>query len=282
MLIVFDVLDESMGYELLPVYNSRETEEEMQNTMIVVAKPDEEGEYVAQTLRLGLDQLKRMMEEGAFSHLLFRNGDGEGYLRLEEMFYGDIAKLCVLMLVTQEEEIDPASLNFDAMVETMLADEQLANLQLEIRVEPVVLMNELNAWETTAWLCRDELRVEISGLVPSFTVGMNVNGLFEEGEEEAFMKSHALALVDMEAQAEGGKSQVKQLESTLECMPEKLEDGGNDTCQHYDVSMPTAADPEVLVKYSGNEKIEPYRNYVMSAPYSGAGVYLVVSTGSNG
>ena len=282
VLIVRDVLDEPMDYELLPVYNAREIGEDMENTLIVVAQPDEDGEILTRTLSLGLDQVKRLYEEGGFDTLLFRNGDGEGYLRTEELLTGDAAKLTMLMLVTQAEEIDLDSLNFDALVETQLADEQLAQVRLEIRVDPVILSDELNAWETTVWLCRDELRVDISALLPGFTIGMNVNGLFEEGEDDAFCSTYALALVNLDAQLEGEAAQVVQIRSALELIPRRMDADEVDSCEHFDVHMPTQQDPELLVDYTSETDIEPYRNYVMTAPYPGEGVYLVVSVEHNG
>lgn len=282
VLIVRDVLDEPMDYELLPVYNARENGEDMGNTLIVVAQPDEDGEILTRTLSLSLDQVKRLYEEGGFDTLLFRNGDGEGYLRTAELLTGDAAKLTMLMLVTQAEEIELDSLNFDALVETQLADEQLAQVSLEIRVDPVILSDELNAWETTAWLCRDELRVDISALLPGFTIGMNVNGLFEEGEDDAFRATHALALVNLDAQMEGGAAPVVQLSSALELIPRQMDADEADSCEHFDVHMPTQQDPELLVDYTAETDIEPYRNYVMTAPYPGEGVYLVVSVERNG
>ena len=55
-----------------------------------------------------------------------------------------------------------------------------------------------------------------------------------------------------------------------------------DSCEHFDVHMPTQQDPELLVDYTSETDIEPYSNYVMTAPYPGEGVYLVVSVEHNG
>lgn len=272
--IVYDVLDEAQDYELLPVYNAREYGDNVENILIVAAQPDAEGEILARTLRLQLDQLKRLYEEGGFDVLLFRNGDGEAYLRLDELFSGNIAKLTMLMLVTQAEEIDMDALNFDALVETQLADEQLAQIDLELRVEPIILSNELEAWEAGAWLSKDALDAEISALLPGFTIGMNVNGLFEEDEEESFAAKHALALVNLE---DADAEQVRRLESELELIPGEGEDA--DESEYYEVFMPTAEEPEMLVEYTAQTDLEPYRNYIMTAPYPGEGAYLVVSVG---
>lgn len=272
--IVYDVLDEAQDYELLPVYNARENGEDVENILIVAAQPDADGEILARTLRLRLDQLKRLYEEGGFDVLLFRNGDGEAYLRLEELFSGNAAKLTMLMLVTQAEEIDMDALNFDALVETQLADEQLAQVDLELRVEPIILSNELEAWEAGAWLSKDGLDAEISALLPGITIGMNVNGLFEEGEEESFAAKHALALVNLE---DADAQQVRRLESTLELIPGEGEDA--DESEYYEVFMPTGEEPEVLVEYTAQTDLEPYRNYIMTAPYPGEGAYLVVGVG---
>lgn len=274
-LIVYDALDEAQDYEFLPVYNARENGDDVENMLIVTAQPDAEGEILSRTLRLGLNQIKRLHQEGGFDLLMLRNGDGESYLRLEELLSGDAAKLTMLMLVTQAEEIDLAELNFDALVETQLADEQLSQVNLELCIEPVFLSDELCAWKSTAWLCKGDLRVDVSALLPGFMVGMNVNGLFENGEEASFAAEHALALVNLQAQQQGAAAEVLQLESMLELLPQAAD--ADDVCQFYEVHMPTEADPEVLVDYTAQVDLEPYRNYSMTASYPGEGVYLVVS-----
>lgn len=276
VLIVYDAQNEPADYELLPVYLSAEESDdpaaENENLLIVTAQPNDEGQYAPRSLRLRLDQIQRLHEEGNFAFLLFRNGDGESKLRLDELLGGDIFKLAMCMLNTQESSLDPASLDLESMADALLTDAQLAQVSLAVSIEPVALPNSLEAWSAAAYLEKGDLRVNISSLLPNFRIGMNVNGLFEEGEESAFAAGYALALVHMK----NGENTVVQLESSLEVNPAHMQDENADTCEYFSVHMPTEQDPEVLVDYIANATIEAYRNYILSSPYSGEGAYLAV------
>lgn len=275
--IVYDVAGQPMDYELLPIMREFEGIEGFtDHIFMVAAQPDEEGEIVSRFLRLSLAQLDYLYRDLEFSNLLFRNGDAELYLHQEELFTGDAAKLAAYMLSSDEGEIDLMNLDFESMEEPVLSRNSLMGLWLEARIDPVVVMGdsdgmEKDAWDVSLWLCTDYTEVDISTLIPSFTVCLNVNGLYEEMGQERFLEENSIALVD-----EADEKML--LQSELIQMPGELPVTQPDEAEYYTVLMPGADDAVVWTDYIPDMNLNAYRNSVLAVPYAGTGMYMLAET----
>lgn len=276
--IVYDVVGTPMDYELLSIQHVIEGEEELtDHTFMIIAQPDEEGEIVSRILRLNLAQLDYLHKDKDFSNLLFRNGDAELCFRKEELFTGNAGKLASYMLSSGEDAIDLMDLDFDTMEEPVFTRDALNGLWLEARIDPVIITGEgeeeeKDAWDVSLWLCTEYTEVEISTLVPSFTIGLNVNGLFDESRPEAFLEGNGIVLMDENEQA-------LLLESELAQMPGELSLTQPDEADYYTVYMPV--DDEVWTDYFPNTDLMPYRNYVLATPYAGTGMYMLAEIEEN-
>ncbi|MBP3653265.1 MAG: hypothetical protein J6J78_09390 [Clostridia bacterium] len=272
--IVYDVVGQPMDYELLSIQNEIEGDEGLtDHTFMVIAQPDMEGEIVSRVLRLSLAQVDYLHIDKDFSNLLFRNGDAELYLRKEELLTGNAGKLAAYMIATGSDEIDLMELDFDAMEEPAFTRDELSGLWVEARIDPVVIAEEgeeeeREAWDVSLWLCTDYTEVEISTLVPSFTVCLNVNGIFDEGMQDLFLARNGLALMDE-------NNDKLLLESELVQMPGELPVSQPDEADYYTVLMPIDEGAEAWTDYIPDMTLNPYRNYVLATPYAGAGMYML-------
>lgn len=274
--IVYDVIGQPMDFELLTILRDYEGEEAYtDHTFMILAQPDADGQIVSRFLRFSLAQLDYLYRDMDFSNLLFRNGDAEVCLRLEDVLEGNASKLAAHLLDSEETEINLLDLDFESMEETVLASNDLSGIWLDVRIDPVVVTEEdetgvieKDAWDVSLWLCTDYTEVEISALIPSFTIGLNVNGLFNEVGADQFLAENGIVLVD----ENGGKM---LLQSEWIQMPGELPVDQPDEAEYYSVLMPEIEDSEVWTDYTPDMSLNAYRNEVLATRYAGSGMYML-------
>lgn len=265
--VVFDVINAPMDYELLPILSTLEGDQPItDHTFMIVAQPDMDGEIVSRSLRLSLAQLDYLHYNLDFSNLLFYNGEAGAHLRQEEVLTGDVAKLAAYMLASGEDEIDLMALDFESMLEPEFTREQLADLRLDVRIDPVIIVEEedgteieKDAWDVSLWLCTQDMEVEISTLIPSFTICLNLYGDSNE--------------TGMVLRDEDGNEMLLGTEELL--MPNELPATQSDTAEYFLVYMPVEEGEEVWTDYSPDMNLSSYRNSVLATPYAGPGMYML-------
>jgi len=283
--IVYDVTGEPMDYQMLPIlYNFDEKGEITDHILMIAAQPDAEGNVVSRMLRLSYKQLNHLYSEQEFSNLLFRNGGVDALIRKEELLTGDIGKLAAYMLTSEEPVLDPETLDFENMEELDPIRMDLSQLWLEVRIDPVVYVEtddtdemeklvetediEREAWEISVWLCSAFDEVDVSSMLYSFNIGLNVEGLFDPTTRDQFLAESGVALVD-EA------DQKALLGSELMQMPDVLPFNQEDVAEYYMIIMPMEDEEGVSLEYIEDVGLADFRQYVLAAPYAGPGLYML-------
>jgi len=277
--IVFDVLNQPVDYEFMPILRDADGSMAYANELLVIAQVDEDGEVVTRNLRLTLAQIKRLCEDMGFESLIFRNGDADVVVSQNELLTGDIYKLAAYMFTTQEQEIELLDLDLDAMpAPAQLSAQELTTLWAEVRIDPVIITQteaggeiELDAWDVSVWLCSDYTEIDISALLPGLTVGVNVTGMFAQEDRAAFEAASTVSLIDL-------FDEKLLLESTLQYLPAKMPDSIPDEAEHFMVAMPLEEGESVWTDYISGMPLETYRNDALVSSYAGPGVYMYSKT----
>lgn len=280
--IVRDGMGRFHDYELLPVLRYPVLDEAAiagmtaeqyaqaaapDHMLMVIARFDE-GEVSAQrVLHLTLAQLEYLYYEMGFTAVQFRNGDMEALLNLEDVFTGDVCKLATYMH-SLKDAFDPLVLDLEDLEDVELDVEALTRQSLEIRISPEVSAEGKTAWNVSVWLVNEYQESEISSLMPSFSVCMNVSE-WSAAEEEAILDCYAIARVDAQGDAE-------MLETSLVQSPDKLSTEELYECEYFCVDMPDDETQTVFTEYVDCMDIQPYRRTVLRCVYAGAGSYQIV------
>lgn len=270
--IVRDGSGAAREYALVPVYAQAEFGGEVYDAdgaLLISAGPDESGEPSDRVFCFSGMQLARLYAERGMSTLLLRNCETTLCLDVYEMISGDVAKLVKLLNAGEANESTALdALDFDALEEEALTTGELALLRFELRSEAVEMENGEPGYDLRVCLCLNGMELEVSGLLPSLMVGANVEGLYEEGEEEAFLEQYANARVD-----ENGEAQC--LEGELAQMPDALPDWQADTATCY-LAAPEAGKETIVVREERDAQLDLYRCQTLVSPWAGPGLYLLL------
>ena len=257
-------------YELLPIYTATDPDAEagdVYGSLLVCAGPDESGEAADRTFRFSGMQLARLYGERSVSTLLLRNCETTVCLDVYEMLSGDAAGLARLL---DAGEVDAGAaldaLDYDALDVQPFTVEELSGLNFELRTRAMEMDSGEPGYELSLYLCLDGAEMEISALLPSLSVGSNVEGLFEAGEEDAFLSR----FVNVRMNENGGED---ILEGELVRMPEEQPEWQEDEAPRY---LATCGDGEVMaVREEQDAQLDPYRCQTLLSAWGGPGLYLL-------
>lgn len=256
--IVFDAEYVPKDYELLPVVKCDE--------LLICAKPDEAGQTVRRSLILSTRQLQRLHEDCELGTLLFRNGSLTVLTNMVELYTGRMAKLMALGYEQSWESISLDKIDWEALPEVELTAAQLSEARIEVCVIPELTDDEREGYSVQVFLRRGDELLEVTTLVESLTVCLNVDGLLTEENREHFSELYAVGLVD-------GANETL-LESTLRFLPDELSEEYLDWSERFDVTILAGA-PCPVVLYDANIALRYYRLEKLTAAHAGSGWYLI-------
>lgn len=272
--IVFDGDYGPEDYELLDVFIDGELQD---NSVLVCAFPDEEGNVARRSLILSVDQLVKLTQEQETEHIIFENGSAIVEMDMLDLLGGDMPKLMALILEAKEY-VTPEMLERDwSLVEpVVIPAAQLRKIDVETRIVPVELEDGAICYDVSVWLRWDDQELEVSNMIPSLTVCIAVDELVTEENFDAFITLYTLAYqapVDEEHPVIMPES--VQLPSTLLLIPDELPEHQDDTAEHFLVTIPEDGSHPVTA-YAANTHLVPYRHYVLAADYAGKGHYMIL------
>ncbi len=245
------------------------------NTVIIctqgdtIEMSDGEQEIAAdRSLILSGAQLARLLNEKEKKQLVFEMDSVMLVLDIEDLLGGSLSKLMTLALSGEEEITEETlKLDFDAMEETVLTEEQLTAVEIEIRLKPVVSVDGRNGYDISVWMLWDKQELEVSQLIPSLSVALEADGLFEEEEKTEFAMNHAVEWTD-------NSGTVTMRASALVSMPGALIGMSEDTADRFTVLM--AEDTEIpTTEFVEADTLEKHQHTVLMASYAGPGVYRI-------
>ena len=246
--LVFDAAYNPVDYEQIPVLVSGETEE---NTLLICASQEEDGEVAQRSLILNaaqLVELQQAMPENKIGKLAFENGSAAASMDVAELTGGNVAKLMALVLSGEEITDEILQGDWSAVEEPALSTAAYERFNLEVRIAPVALEDGAQGFEISVWLHCDALDLNVSGLMDTLCVMLDVNSQVTEENIGTFDQLYAIA------RETGEESEL--LDSSLVLTPTVSGDGGAE-----ESATPTVAG-----------------RYALTAPYAGEGLYRVVAT----
>ena len=244
--LVFDEDYEPVDFDLLPVLVSGEEQEGM---LLICAPQEEGGEPAQRSLVLDAAQLLKLrqaMPENEMSELVFETGGAAARMDLAELTGGSMAKLMALILSGEEVTDDTLQSDWSALEDAALTEAAYERFSLEVRIAPAAREGEQGV-EISVWLSCDELSLNVSGLIDSLCVVLDVSDLVTE--------ENAASREDMYAIAWQSGEETVLLDSALILSPTVHEAG--------------SAGPDGAPTVAGR--------YALTAPYAGEGTYLVVA-----
>ena len=247
--LVFDAEYNPVDYAQIPVLVSSEEEE---NILLICSSQEEDGEPVQRNLILNaaqLIELQRAMPEAEISKLIFENGSAAASMDIAELTGGNVAKLMARILSGEEITDEILQGDWSAMEDVTLRDAELERFNLEVCIAPVALEDGAQGFEITVWLHCDELKLDVSGLMDTLCVVLDVNQLVSEENADAFDALYAIA------RDTGEESEL--LESSLLLVPTV-----------HATPMASEGDDAAPVLAG---------RYAMTAPCAGEGVYRLVT-----
>ena len=254
--LVFDAEYEAVGYAKIPLLVSdAETEERI---LLIGASQDEIDAPAQRSLMIDAAQLKRieqlMQEDGdgeQTSELLFENCDAAVRINLEEMTGGSMAKLMALILSGEEITDELLQSDWSAMEDAALTEAEYARFKLEVRIAPVRSEDGRQGYEISVWLCCGEEKLNVSDLLETLRVTLDVNHLVTEENVDAFEGLYAIAREFEE--------EVELLDGALAFAP----------------TIPTELIPADFDDMAESDTPTVVGHYVLSAPYAGEGMHWI-------
>lgn len=245
--LVFDAAYNPVDYEQIPVLVSGEAEE---NTLLICAGQEEDGAPAQRSLILNaaqLIELQQAMPETQIDDLIFENGSVAARMNLAELTGGNMAKLMALILSGREITKEILQSDWSAMEDAALTEAEYERFSLEVRIVPVVQEDGEQGFEISVWLRCDALNLNVSDLIDSLCVMLDVSRLVTAENAETFDDLYAIA------RKNGEESEL--LDSALVLAPTVSEDG----------DAAESAAPMVTGRYA------------LMALYVGEGMYRIVS-----
>lgn len=256
-----------VDYELLNV----SAEDAAQgNCLLVQAFSDDDGKISTRSLILSATQLKKLMEKQKTQLLIFENGEAFASIDPSELLNDDMQKRLALILASKEEiTAEILTRDLSTMEAPTLSAAELAKIRFELRIVPVESSDEAAAYEISLWLHRDDQKLDISNVIPSLRVCLNVDAQAREAELDSFTQFYAVGHQAPEAE------DFQPLESCLLSIPNKLPSQQPDTAERFIVNIPDDGSNPV-VAYDADASLSPYRHYALATSYAGAGTYKVL------
>lgn len=254
--IVFDGEYLPQDYELL---NVKSDDVEQKNSVLVRAYPEEDGSVARRSLILSAAQLVKLAQKQQTERLCFENGDAVATVDMVDLLSGDVQKLIGLIL-KGDEAISAETLNRDwSEVSTIaLTAAELESVKAEVRIIPVKQADGGGAYDVSVWLRWDDRELEVSDMLPSLQVCLNVDD-----------KNARQYVVGYCAESAAG---FLTLESALALIPEELPEHQPDEAERFVVTLPEDGGAPVTA-YDADARLAPYRRYVLTVDYVGKGCY---------
>lgn len=145
---------------------------------------------------------------------------------------------------------------------------QLAAFDVETRIVPVEQEDGSSVYEVSVVLRWDDQELDVSGMIPSFTVCINVDDLVNEDNFETFTDFYTLGYIAPETE------EAAPVESMLMLIPDELPHHQDDAADMYAVTYDQDGAHEAA--FEANAHLVPYRHYALVAAYAGAGRYMVL------
>ena len=254
--LVFDAEYEAVGYAKIPLLVSdAETEERI---LLIGASQDEIDAPAQRSLMIDAAQLKRieqlMQEDGdgeQTSELLFENCGAAVRINLEEMTGGSMAKLMALILSGEEITDELLQSDWSAMEDAALTEAEYARFKLEVRIAPVRSEDGRQGYEISVWLCCGEEKLNVSDLLETLRVTLDVNHLVTEENVDAFEGLYAIA---------------REFEEEIELL---------DGVLAFAPTIPTELIPAEFDDMAESDTPTVVGHYVLSAPYAGEGMHWI-------
>ena len=254
--LVFDAEYEAVGYAKIPLLVSdAETEERI---LLIGASQDEIDAPAQRSLMIDAAQLKRieqlMQEDGdgeQTSELLFENCDAAVRINLEEMTGGSMAKLMALILSGEEITDELLQSDWSAMEDAALTEAEYARFKLEVRIAPVRSEDGRQGYEISVWLCCGEEKLNVSDLLETLRVTLDVNHLVTKENVDAFEGLYAIA---------------REFEEEIELL---------DGALVFAPTIPTELIPAELEDMEVGSIPTVVGHYVLSASYAGEGMHWI-------
>ena len=244
--LVFDAAYNPVGYEQIPVLVRGESEK---HTLLICASL-EDGEPVQRSLILNAAQLvglQQAMPEAEIDDLIFENGNVSARMSIAELTGGNVAKLMALVLSGKEITDEILQSDWSTVEEAMLNIAAFERFNLEVRNVPVALEDGRQGFEVSVWLHFGALNLNVSGLMDTLCVVLDVSSLVTEENAGTFDDLYAIARKDGE--------EIELLDSTLVLVPTVSGDG----------SAEKSEPPTVTGRY------------MLTALYAGKGIYWVAA-----
>ena len=244
--LVFDETYQPVDYEQIPVLVSGEEEESI---LLICATQEESGKPAQRSLILNAAQLaalKQKTEDHPIGELIFENGDVAVRMDVAELTQGSMAELMATILSGEEVTDETLLGGLPAAEDVVLTEAAYERFNLEVRIAPVAREDGEQAYEISIWLHWDEKELNVSNLVDSLSVTLDVSHLVTAENADTFDGLYAVA----RERAEG----TERLESTLIRVP---------TVQTGLTASDRDSAPSVSVRYA------------LTALYAGDGSYRV-------
>ena len=248
--MVFDAEYAPVDFVQMPVLVSGEGQESI---LLICAPQTENGEPAQRSLILNAAQLIKLqqaMQGNEIGDLIFENGSAAARMNLAELTGGSMAKLMALMLSGREITDETLQGDWSAMEGAVLTEAAYERFGLEVRIVPVTHEDGEQGFEISIWLCYGEKKLNVSSLIDSLCVMMDVEHLMTEENADSFEGLYAIARKNGE--------ETELLDSTLVRVPTISRDGGAENSK-----TPTVTG-----------------RYALRALYAGEGIYRVAATES--
>ena len=184
---------------------------------------------------------------------------------LEEFLSEDMSRLIALALDGEEQVTSETLHTYLASMEAVeLSEEQLDAVQFEIRVVPVE-EEDGSIYEISVWMCWEEQETEISAMLPSLEVAIDVEGMYSEENRTDFAMNHSVEWTDADGM-------VVWKASALVDMPHALTNSENGFADRFEVHTTEGSNvPEI--EYTQGDALESHSHSVLMASYAGCGTY---------
>lgn len=257
--IVYDEAYELDEYELLAVLYEEDRAQE--NTLLVVAQPDEDGTYAQRSLVLSGLQLARLWQEKKIEWIELRSGDASALVRIEELLSGDAAKLIAWALRDPQGAQPDIAKNLPAVKLTVA---ELRNIRIEVRVTPA----EAEGYQIGVYAWYDGRQIAISELAPSLTIGLNAGEQGDEAERAGYVATHRLSATDAAGAA-------TSLTGVLQKLPPDETAVYGVQSEYYYASL--EAETNVVVLYDPEKPLDSYQRWALCADWAGEATYRLVT-----
>ena len=259
--LVFDGEGNPRDYELNIVPQAGKVE-----TMLhIVACQEAEGN-ADRSLVLPLKTLKMLSDRHIADCMLFETEEVLVFFRHAEVLQGKLAALAGYVTtggIVTENVLQHVDM-LDA-VEALTA-EQLGQVTLEVHVEKTesgFKVSMLLGFENDKW--------DVTHLIESFTLCMNVEKLVTEENKANFTELYAVVRTD-----ENGEETL--VPAVLCIVPDELPADMQDVCASYTVSMPQQEGDSITVSHDAAAELDAYRKHVLMCEGALSGVYELRAT----